>query len=306
MDGPLLAPARLEAVAASGLVDSGTEQVFDDLASLAARLLEAPLAFVTVVDGERSWWKSCIGVAADGPRSNLVEESFCQYVVGAGTELIVGDAAEDPRTRDNPSVREMGVRAWAGFPVRGAGGHVLGTFCVVDTEPRIWSTRDVEVLQTLASAVSREIELRATVSAVTAASSAVTEGEARLRALADQTTRLSESLQVSLLPALDPRVLGIAGRDALRAGEQRLLLGGDLFDVTRTPDGSLAFLIGDVSGHGAVPAAVGASLRAAWRALALTQGSSYRWIDGSSCCSGASTSTTSCSSPCAPGRSTPT
>jgi serine phosphatase RsbU (regulator of sigma subunit) len=75
-------------------------------------------------------------------------------------------------------------------------------------------------------------------------------------------------------------VLGIGVETRYEPGEQRLLLGGDLFDVTRTPDGSLAFLIGDVSGHGAVPAAVGASLRAAWRALALTQGSSYRWIDG--------------------------
>lgn len=272
-------PARLAAVRATGLVGTAAEPVFDDLAGLAARLVGAPLAFVTVVDGERSWWKSCIGGAADGPRSNLVEESFCQYVIGSGEELIVNDAANDPRTRENPSVKTMGVRAWAGFPVRSTDGHVLGTFCVVDTVVRTWTERDIEVLATLAAAVSREIELRASIAAMAAASQVVARGEQRFRTLADQAVQLSESLQVGLLPDLDPACLRIGVHTRYQPGEDRLLLGGDLFDVIRTPDGSLAFLIGDVAGHGAIPAAVGASLRAAWRSLALTQEGSAGWID---------------------------
>src|SRR4051812_8198319 len=147
------------------LLDTGPEEPFDRLARTAASVLDAPLAFVTVVDERRSFWKSCIGVDAPDPedRQNPVEESFCQYLVGSRAELLVGDAAADPRTRDNPSVEKMGVRAWAGFPLWSPDGQVLGSFCVVDTEPRRWTARDAEVLRTLAAAASGEVALRGAV-----------------------------------------------------------------------------------------------------------------------------------------------
>lgn len=154
-------PKRLAAVRASGLLDTAPEVPFDRLTALAATLLDAPLAFATIVDEQRSFWKSCVGIAEGEERENRVEESFCQYVVGSGRELLVGDAASDPRTRDNPSVDAMGIRAWAGFPLNTPGGAVLGSFCVVDTKPRKWTARDVEVLATLAGAASSEIALRA-------------------------------------------------------------------------------------------------------------------------------------------------
>lgn len=94
-----------------------------------------------------------------------------------------------------------------------------------------------------------------------------------------RTTELSASLQAGLLPKLasPPNVVV---RSRYRPGEERLLLGGDFLDVAVTPAGHVGFCIGDVAGHGAVPAAVGASLRAGWRALALTTDSPDTWLVG--------------------------
>ncbi|MBJ7452949.1 MAG: SpoIIE family protein phosphatase, partial [Blastococcus sp.] len=155
---------RLAAVRATDLLDAGAEQSFDRLTALARRLTGAPLAFITVVDDERSYWLSRQGIADDGPVQNTVEESFCQYVL-AGEPLVLADVTSDDRTRDNPSIEGMGVRAWAGFPVRTPSGQVLGSFCLVDTEVHEWTGADVALLEDLAAIASREVALRAATAA---------------------------------------------------------------------------------------------------------------------------------------------
>jgi PAS domain S-box-containing protein len=94
-----------------------------------------------------------------------------------------------------------------------------------------------------------------------------------------QAADLSASLQAALLPPLASPP-GMTVRSRYRPGEERLLLGGDFLDVVITPSGNVAFCIGDVGGHGAMPAAVGASLRAGWRALALTGDDPTAWLVG--------------------------
>ena len=153
-------PDRLAAVRATALLDTGPEDAFDTLTAAATALLGTPFAFVTVVDDRRSFWKSTAGLPAGSPRQNTVEESFCRYVVETGEPLIVGDAANDPVTRDNPSIASMGVAAWAGFPVLMSDGNVLGTFCVVDQRPRTWSDHEIRVLEALAGAARAEVRLR--------------------------------------------------------------------------------------------------------------------------------------------------
>ncbi len=155
----VLDPARLAAVHETGLLDTAPDPALDALAQLAARLLGAPLGFVTLVDDSRSFWKACIGIAPDAPRQNTVSESFCQYVLAGEAPLLVEDAVTDPRTRNNPSVVTMGLRAWAGVPVRGPSGQVLGSFCVVDTVARTWEPQHLEVLEVLAGAASAQIAL---------------------------------------------------------------------------------------------------------------------------------------------------
>lgn len=150
-------PRRLRAVRRTALLDTPPDPALDRLAALAARLLGAPLAFVTLVDERRSFWKSAFGLPSGAPRENAVQESFCQYVIARPGTLLIGDAANDPRTRTNPSVRGMGVAAWAGTTLRGPDGEALGSFCVVDDTPREWSDRDAEILEILAEAAGSQI-----------------------------------------------------------------------------------------------------------------------------------------------------
>ncbi len=161
VSGSLLDPGRLAAVAATGLLDTGPEEPFDRLARLAAHVLETPYAFITVVDARRAFWKSCIGIEVERieDRQNVVEESFCQYVIATSEPLLVDDTRLSPITNGNPSLGSIGV-AWAGYPVCAPDGHVLGTFCIVDTKPRNWTERDAVTLGALAAAASTEIELR--------------------------------------------------------------------------------------------------------------------------------------------------
>jgi phosphoserine phosphatase RsbU/P len=233
---PILDPTRLRAVFASSLLDSERESTFDDLTRLAAEIIGVPFAFATIVDTTRSFWKSSFGIPKDGPNENRVEESFCQYVVRSDDEIVVSDAALDERTRNNPSVQSMGVRAWAGVPLRGLSGEVLGSFCAVDTTPKVWSQKDLHVLRTLAASASREIALRAAVRE---------EHEARLRA-----EILAHTLQASLLPPLLTTVEGLDVGAYFHPAGHGLELGGDFYDLFQSGDGVWTFVIGDVCGKG--------------------------------------------------------
>ncbi len=228
-------PGRLAAVRATGLLDAVEVESLDHLTRLAARLLDAPLAFLTVVDDRRSHWASCAGVT-DGTRGGTVEESFCRYVITDGAPLVVEDAATHPRTRDNPSVVGMGVRAWAGYPVLDTAGRALGSFCVVDTVPRAWTPAQVEVLGVLAEAASAHLtvltrahdRLRAT--EVLDQLRAVSDGLSRMASVAlrlgavETTDELAEVVVEHGLPALGAQGGVVAVRDDA-AGVLRLLRG---------------------------------------------------------------------------------
>ncbi len=273
----VLDPARLAAVRRTGLLDTTAEEAFDRLARLAATLLGAPYAFVTLVDDTRSFWKSRAGLdtATVARRQVPVGESFCQYVIGADRELIVTDAAADARTRDNPAIRLMGVRAWAGFPIRSGDGHVLGTFCAMDTVARDWTPHDLEVLDTLARAAAGEIALRIAVAEAERAT-AQAQADARqaqtatLEALdaAEQAAMLSRTLQESLLPPHLPDIPGLelAAR-YLRGGRGAEVL-GDFYDVFHSPRGNWGVVVGDVAGKGAQAAKTTALARYTLRAAA--------------------------------------
>ncbi|MBB2947554.1 serine phosphatase RsbU (regulator of sigma subunit) [Actinoplanes lutulentus] len=250
----ILDSGRLAAVRRTGLLDTGSEEAFDRLTRLAATLLGTPYAFVTIVDDTRSFWKSCIGV--DGPeRQNTVQESFCQYVVNSGAELIVPDTRADPLTADNPSNDSMGVAAWAGFPVRSPDGHVLGTFCAVDTVTRSWTPHDIEVLKTLAQAAAGEIALR--------------EAADEARAAAARAEQLADTLQQSLLPPMLPEIPGVEVAVRYRratAGTADVY--GDFYDVFPSVRDAWAVVVGDVAGKGPQAAKVTALARYTLRAAA--------------------------------------
>lgn len=154
-------PERLAAVRATDLLDAPSVEVLDRLSALAARLLRAPVAQVTLLEEHRSFWVSTKGLEAFGieEREQPVEESLCRYVVDDDDRLLIEDTGLDSRARHNLSVVHRGVAAWAGAPIHSPEGHVLGTLCVLDTVPHRWSDEDADVLTTLAHAVSAEIAL---------------------------------------------------------------------------------------------------------------------------------------------------
>jgi sigma-B regulation protein RsbU (phosphoserine phosphatase) len=268
IDDRVNASARLAAVARTGLLDTSAEEPFDRLTRLACQLLGAPFGFVTIVDDRRSFWKSCVGTTAVeiADRQNPVGESFCQYVIAADAQVIIGDARLNPMTADNPSIASMGVIAWAGFPVRSPDGEVLGSFCVVDGVPREWTPEQVSVLEVLAHAASGEVGLRIGIDEARTAAAAAAEQAAKSASLA-------ATLRESLLPPRLPDIEGldIAAVHVPGGGGEDVL--GDFYDVVPTTNGAWSAFVGDVSGKGVAAARTTALTRYTLRASALAHSS---------------------------------
>ncbi len=164
-------PSRLAAIQELDLVDSPAEEVFDRLTRLASRLIPSPTALVSIVDDERQFFKSFVGL--DEPwasrRETPLSHSFCQHVVVSGQPLIVEDAREHPLVHDNLAIPDLGVISYLGMPLTTKQGQVLGSFCVIDSETRTWSEEDIETVRELARSVMTEIELRQELKALKAA-----------------------------------------------------------------------------------------------------------------------------------------
>ncbi|MCM3883858.1 SpoIIE family protein phosphatase [Frankia sp. R82] len=247
---------RLAAVAATGLLDTGPEPTFDDLAALAAQITGCQRAFVTLVDARRSFWKASVGVSGEAAarRGTSVEESFCYLLIGLGEGLAVGDVAADPRTREHPSVRPMKIGAWAGQPILAPGGEVLGSLCVIDENPRVWAPQELSTLGTLARAVSNEINLRSAL--------------ASARDAERTSAALARSLQDSLLPPVLDEIptLQTAASYLPAAGGTTVV--GDFYDLFRTTGRWWCAVMGDVCGKGVDAAKLTALARYTLRAEA--------------------------------------
>ncbi|MFD8418111.1 GAF domain-containing SpoIIE family protein phosphatase [Streptomyces sp. NPDC059668] len=253
-------PARLAAVAATGLMDTGPEPEFESLAQMAATVTGCGRAFITLVDDRRSFWKACVGV--DAPRTderqNGVRDSFCYFLVGLeGASFAVEDAAVDPRTRDHPSVAPMKIGAWAGHPILGPGGEVLGSMCVIDENPHVWKPQELAMIGTMARSVSNEMNLRQSLASAQQALAASSE--------------LARSLQDSLLPPVLRPVPGLdtAASYLPAAGGTEVV--GDFYDLFRAKGSWWCTVMGDVCGKGTEAAKVTALARYTLRAEATQQ-----------------------------------
>ena len=154
-------PARLKALRRTGLLDATPDPSFDRHARLAAEVLNAPVALVSLVDEDRQLLKGCVGVdePAASERETPLSHSFCQHAVAQRETLVVNDAREHPVLKTNPAITELGTIAYAGVPLIDADGQALGTLCVIDKQPRQWSKHQVELLTDLAASVVNEIAL---------------------------------------------------------------------------------------------------------------------------------------------------
>ncbi len=162
-------PTRLEALNATGLLDSAAEEPFDRLTRLASLITDTPVSLVSLVDADRNFFKSACGLPeplATGREAPL-SHTVCMYVVADSSPLIVEDARVHPVLHDNGAVTDFGIVGYLGVPLQTSAGIDLGSFCIIDNKPRQWTEREIQIVRELAMSVMIEIELRAQVKART-------------------------------------------------------------------------------------------------------------------------------------------
>lgn len=150
---------RLAALHRYKVLDTGSEQAYDDVTTLASAVCKAPIALVSLVDKDRQWFKSRVGLeSSETPR----ELSFCAHAILQPDSVFeVQDALLDARFANNPLVTgEPGIRFYAGAPLVTADGLPIGTVCVIDREPRTLSPPERKAMQSLARQVVAQLELR--------------------------------------------------------------------------------------------------------------------------------------------------
>jgi len=151
-------PQRQSVLDAYCVLDTEPESGFDNITRLAAHFFRAPIALVSLIDRERQWFKSRVGL--DGTQTPR-DLAFCAHAIAGDGVMVVPDATLDPRFSQNPLVTGgPGIRFYAGAPLI-ADGQRLGTLCIIDTVPRPhFDGRDAETLAQLARLVVDELDLR--------------------------------------------------------------------------------------------------------------------------------------------------
>jgi GAF domain-containing protein len=149
---------RLKVLWQYDVLDTVPEEVFDDLTELAARICEAPIALISLVDEDRQWFKSKVGVTINETSRDI---SFCAHAVKQQELFIIPDATKDLRFANNPLVTsDPKIRFYAGAPLITPDGHALGTLCVIDKVPRQLRPDQQQALRVLARHVMTQLELR--------------------------------------------------------------------------------------------------------------------------------------------------
>jgi len=232
---------ELETSAQAGPADAVTADPFGRVTRLAAMVLGTPLAAVTIAGESASCAGNSLGAPGEADWQSPAEQALRRRVIASGKGLVLGGTRLDLRMSGKCPAGTAGVIAWAGFPVHGPDGRVVGALCVADRLPRHWSARDVEVLETLAQVAAGEVALRA----------ALRHGAER--------AALAQTLQESLLPPRLPQIPGLQVAARYAAGGTGAEVLGDFYDVFPSIRGSWGMVVGDVCGKG-VPAAKSTAL----------------------------------------------
>ena len=138
------------------------EEPLDNVTKRLAQIFDVPGAFISFIDEDTQYYKSEVGLPPEFAKSRTEprEMSLCSYVVGTNEPLVVEDLTADSRFRDILAVSQFGLRFYAGAPLRGEGGHSVGSLCIVDTRPRTISRRERQMLDLLAEGVMAHVRLQ--------------------------------------------------------------------------------------------------------------------------------------------------
>lgn len=226
--------ARLVALHGLDILDTPPEEAFDDLTRLAAHLCGVPIAAVSLIDSERQWFKSILGLAA---RETPRDDAFCAHTILQPGLTVVPDAANDARFADNPLVTgDPNIRFYAGAPLVTEDGHVLGSLCVIDRVPRRLSPEQEAALRMLGRQAASQLALR--------------------RSLAEQ-GRLSAERASALQTVAEGHSLFVAALGAMGEGLMVQDRAGDVLISNRRADEILGPAAKRVGGQG--------TTRADWR-----------------------------------------
>jgi len=147
--------ARLQALHQLQLLDSPPEERFERVVRFAAEQLDMPISLVSLIDGQRQWFKARVGLDA---RQTDRDISFCGHAIMASELFVIEDASQDPRFVDNPLVTGAPhIRFYAGAPVNAPNGQRIGTLCVIDTVPRRLGPLERAVLEALRTLVNEAV-----------------------------------------------------------------------------------------------------------------------------------------------------
>lgn len=238
---------RLADLRALRILDTPPEERFDRIVRLTARVFQAPIAYIALVDSDRQWFKAKCGLSTDSTGRDI---SFCGHAIVNDGPLIIPDAHRDERFRDNPLVvGPPHVRFYAGHPLRGPSGHNIGTLCLAAPVPRELNPGERVLFADLAALAEHELNM---VDLIQAQRALIETQDALLAAQQRLAAELAEATAYlrSLLP---PKLEGPIRTDWSFVTSSQL--GGDLFGYHWLDDRRLAIYLHDVCGHG-----VGASL----------------------------------------------
>ena len=146
---------RLNALRSLNILDTPAEERFDRLTRLVKRMFDVPIALISLVDENRQWFKSSVGLNINETSREI---SFCGHTILGNEVLIIEDTTQDVRFADNPLVlREPCIRFYAGCPLRFTDGSRLGTLCIIDTSPRTLDEGEIKALMDLAGLAEHEL-----------------------------------------------------------------------------------------------------------------------------------------------------
>ena len=241
---------RLSDLYSLNLLDTNKEERFDRLTRLAQRAMNVEICYLALVDENRQWLKSKCGVSIDETHRNV---SFCAHTIAEDAIMIVPDALQDERFRDNPLVtNDPYIRFYAGYPLKGPNGMNIGTFCIADGEPRNLNAEQQELLIEYASLVQRELNLLDVIESQGKLLETQIELEKVQRNLHRELGEAADFVHQKLPPRFEDEKFKLDW--AFLASSQ---LGGDMFGMDRLSDDRYLIYLLDVAGHG-----IGASLMA--------------------------------------------
>ena len=257
---------RLAALARYEILDAPLEDEFEDVTRLIARVCDVPVALISLVDRDRQWFVSEVGL---GVRETSLDISICAHAILQPGLFVVPDTQADARFSDNPVVMgDPHLRFYAGALLETSDGYPLGTLCVLDSKTRELTEEQKDILQVLARQVMRQIELRSLLLQQSRAMAEKEQARLMLDAAYEREKRIAETLQRSLLRDVPEQAFpGLDVVSRYEAAWNEAEVGGDFYDAFPVGAGKVALVLGDVAGKGLGAAARTAEVKYALRAF---------------------------------------